>query len=255
MSNRIVKQFVYGTFYLLVFALIGGSVYFAYVKPAPTCMDNIQNQREEEVDCGGPCVPCAIKKLQPIKILPVQLFEAGEGLTTAFVEFQNPNLQYGASYALATLTFYDEESKPIYTTSGDTFIYAGAVRSIVTPAIPAPLRAVARSELALTDIRWQSATEFPRPNLDLREIITRREGKNAVVEGVVQNKNAYGFNEVYVGALAVTKTGLFANASRTVLSDLQPFEERFFKIVIPILPAEFEAIDLGRTRVFVDARR
>ena len=30
----------------------------AISKPVPDCFDNIQNQGEKGVDCGGPCVPC-----------------------------------------------------------------------------------------------------------------------------------------------------------------------------------------------------
>ena len=31
---------------------------FPTVLPAPTCDDGIKNQNEEEVDCGGTCLPC-----------------------------------------------------------------------------------------------------------------------------------------------------------------------------------------------------
>lgn len=30
-------------------------------KPFPDCFDNIQNQGEQGIDCGGPCVPCSGK--------------------------------------------------------------------------------------------------------------------------------------------------------------------------------------------------
>jgi len=30
----------------------------AISKPVPDCFDNIQNQGEQGIDCGGPCVPC-----------------------------------------------------------------------------------------------------------------------------------------------------------------------------------------------------
>jgi len=38
----------------------------AVSKPIPDCYDNIQNQGEQGVDCGGPCVPCPGKMMATI---------------------------------------------------------------------------------------------------------------------------------------------------------------------------------------------
>lgn len=255
MSNRIVKQFAYGTFYLVTLGLIGGSVYFAYFKPVPTCLDNVKNQYEEEADCGGPCIPCAIRKLQPIKTSPVQLFDTGLQTTTLLVELQNPNLDYGASHLAYTVTLYDATNAPLLMFNGDTFLHAGEVKPLVFPALEVPFRAVARSEFTVRETAWLNARDFLRPDVAVREAVTKREGKTAVVEGVAQNKNSYGFKQMFVSAIAFNKTGLFSGASRTTLQDIQPFEERFFKIVIPLLDSDAAQLDAARTRVFVDARR
>lgn len=242
-------------FYLVTLGLIGGSVYFAYFKPAPTCADNIKNQYEEEADCGGPCVPCAIRKLQPIKTSPVQLFDTGLQTTTLLVELQNPNLDYGASHLAYTVTLYDAANAPLLTFNGDTFLHAGEVKPLVFPALEIPFRAVLRSEMVFRDTAWLSARDFPRPEVVVREVVTKRDGKTAIVEGVAQNNNPYGFKQMFVSGVAINKSGLFAGASKTTIQDIQPFEERFFKIVIPLLDADAAQLDAARTRVFVDARR
>ena len=255
MSNRIVKQFVYGMFYLLVFATVGGSVYFGYFKPAPSCMDKVQNQGEEEADCGGPCVACAVRKLKPIKVLPLQLFDIGNNTSSVLAELENPNSNYGASHIAYTVTLYDGADAALITFNGDTFLHAGEVKTFVFPALEVPFRNIVRGEFVVRDMAWLAAAEFPRPNVEVREVVTKREGKNAIVEGVVQNNNSYGLKQAVVNAVAMNRAGLFADASRTVLADIQPFEERFFRIVIPLLDADAATLDTTRTRVVVDTRR
>ncbi|MDO8584551.1 MAG: hypothetical protein Q7R85_00325 [bacterium] len=255
MSNRIVKQFLYGMFYLLSLTLIGGSVYLGYFKPAASCVDKVQNQGEEEADCGGPCVACAVRKLRPIKVLPLQLFDIGNNASSVLVELENPNLNYGASHIAYTVTLYDAQNAALTSFNGDTFIHAGEVKLIVFPALEVPFRAIMRGDFVVRDSAWLAAGEFPRPNVEVREVVTKREGKTAIVEGVVQNNNSYGLRQAVVSAVAMNHAGLFADASRTVLLDIQPFEERFFKIVIPLLDADAATLDTARTRVVVDTRR
>lgn len=255
MSHRILKQFIYGTFYLVTLGFMAASVYLAYFMPAPTCFDNVKNQYEEETDCGGPCIPCAIRKLQPIKTSPIQLFDTGLQTTTLLVELQNPNLDYGASHLAYTVTLYDAANTMLASFNGDTFLYAGEVKPLVFPALEVPFRAVARSAFAVRETAWLNARDFPRPDVAVREVVTKRDGKTAVVEGVVQNKNSYGFKQMVISGITLNKTGLFAGASRTIVYDIQPFEERFFKIVIPLLDADAAQLDAARTRVFTDARR
>jgi len=47
------KKFIYGVFFLAVFGLIVWGFYEIVLKPTPTCFEQIKNQGEEDVDCGG----------------------------------------------------------------------------------------------------------------------------------------------------------------------------------------------------------
>ncbi len=56
MSYKVRKQVSIGLVYFLILILLGAGAYFAFFQKKPTCFDKIQNQKEEGVDCGGPCV-------------------------------------------------------------------------------------------------------------------------------------------------------------------------------------------------------
>src|SRR5579864_5721823 len=104
---RISKQFLYAILFLAVFGLIVWGVYSITLKPAPSCFDNIQNQDETGVDCGGShCVPCDIKNLKPLVSLPAVLFTDGQVFSVSF-DLTDPNANFGASSVTYDLNFYD----------------------------------------------------------------------------------------------------------------------------------------------------
>jgi len=65
LSYRTQKQIVVGlatTLVILALVFMGKNIF----KPKPTCSDNKQNQNEDAVDCGGPCLACDLKDLEPL---------------------------------------------------------------------------------------------------------------------------------------------------------------------------------------------
>jgi len=48
-------------------------------EPEPSCYDNMQNQGEEDVDCGGPCDPCEEEKPEP-QAEPIIIDDSGSDL-------------------------------------------------------------------------------------------------------------------------------------------------------------------------------
>ncbi|KKU42980.1 MAG: hypothetical protein UX56_C0001G0015 [Candidatus Azambacteria bacterium GW2011_GWD2_46_48] len=68
MDTRTQKQVIIAIFFLGILFFIGGGFYFAFRSPA-SCFDKIQNQGEEDIDCGGPCATaCEEKELKPLEI-------------------------------------------------------------------------------------------------------------------------------------------------------------------------------------------
>ena len=51
---RLLKQFLYGVFYLAIIAAVGVGFYFHYDNAPPSCFDGIQNEGEQGIDCGLP---------------------------------------------------------------------------------------------------------------------------------------------------------------------------------------------------------
>src|SRR3989344_1711391 len=90
------KQLIYGLGYLACLGLIFFLLYSAFNTRQVGCFDNVLNQNETEVDCGGVCAPCALKQVRSISVTSVEGVTLATGNRVVLLELQNPNDQLGA---------------------------------------------------------------------------------------------------------------------------------------------------------------
>ncbi len=100
MTRRQNKKFFYGLFFGCLLLLVLVALIFR-LRPGPSCHDNRQNQNETGVDCGGSCLACAVKALQPVRVFPATFLSYGDGSLDLIGEIENPN----ASYAVRHLSY------------------------------------------------------------------------------------------------------------------------------------------------------
>ena len=113
--NILAKKVLIIAIYLLIFFLIGFLIYLKY-KPKPNCFDNIQNQNEENVDCGGVCTKqCPIVVSENIRVDKVGYVESGtNGKYDLYAQITNPNNFFGSSkfnYKFEIKNDYTENKK------------------------------------------------------------------------------------------------------------------------------------------------
>ena len=240
--SRFIRQLIYGLFYLGVLSAIGYGIYSANLFAAPTCVDGRLNQGEEEADCGGPnCASCELKKLQPVTA-SAQFFGI-DSVTNAVLTFSNPNLNYGAQSFTYTLNFYNQTGQNIFSLTKLSFIYpAEAQKVVVEPNLRVNAREISGSaEITVGNLNWIPAGEFAEPSIQTRQTKTEISGMTATVTGILANREAFALSRVTIGAIVnriVSESAVQpAGASKTILQNLKPFEERAFKITVPLSAA------------------
>lgn len=254
--NRHIKQFIYGTLYLVILGFIGWGIY-AGAKPTPTCFDSKQNQGEEEIDCGGlSCLSCAIKKLRPILARPVTLFHVRD-TRTAILEFQNPNATYGASEFRYTLTITGASGEAVRTIEKTSFIYPTEIKYIFESDLGNnfPSSITAEAMIKPESIVWKPISEFPLPRMQTRSVRVMFDPAKgqAVVTGAISNENPFVVTRATIVGIALGAVGNPLAASKTLVQDVSPGEERAFRIVIPEIPlGTFSERDV---KLFVEAAR
>ncbi|MCX6737301.1 MAG: hypothetical protein NTX26_00965 [Candidatus Parcubacteria bacterium] len=100
-SYRTQKQILIGLatiLGILALFLLGQAV----LKPKPTCVDKKQNQGEDAIDCGGPCLPCELKDIKSLVIEKAYSLDYKLKGIDLVAEIFNPNTKYG----LTNLTGY-----------------------------------------------------------------------------------------------------------------------------------------------------
>lgn len=253
---RLLKQFLYGTFYLLLIGAVVWGIYLLVPKTPPSCFDNQQNQDEAEVDCGGAfCMSCAEKNLQDLLVAKPELFSA-DRLFSVIAEVQNPNTAFAAKDFDYEFNFYDTADKILKTVKNTSFIYGGESKDIIEAGVRITAGIPKRAEIKINhdSVTWVKAENFSAPVYDLKEVVALIEGDQAVISGNVTNPNNFILSKIIINSFLINQLGDKLGASRTEFQEVGPFRVQSFKIFIPIGQNSPDSIDLEETarRIFVE---
>jgi len=253
-QSRFLKQLIYGTFYLAILFGIGYLIYTGALRGPASCFDNRQNQGETGIDCGGPCLDCGLKNLEPIRVSPVSIFDIGGRLSVLF-ELRNPNVRFGANEFAYTIEFYGPSNTLVSSLTRNSFIYPGEIKYIVEAGLEIDPSGVRRAEVELANFSWKSREEFSLPRTQVRDLKTEidREGNKAEISGVIVNQNSFRLSRVVVSAIIFNSAGARIGVSKTLAEDTAPFEEKTFTIVA--LGFDIEDVDTDATRIYLETRR
>lgn len=252
--GRLVKQFLYGMFYLVVFIGIFFLVYRSTVKTPASCFDKVQNQGEAGVDCGsvcgGICLPTdfeALKSSEPIAVLRVP----GSSAVSLVGRVLNPNATIAARSFRYVFSLLDASGTLVQSFDGTSFIYAGEFKYIVLPNIaPVSVSTQLHAELSVSDPVWVNREDFSRPDILVQNSSTNILEDTMQTTGTLFNNGATNISRVMVVAL-FSGVGGVLGVSTTELENLSSGESRSFTITHPLIPN----IDLARTQVFLSAVR
>lgn len=230
-------------------------IYTVTLRPAPSCFDNKQNGKETGADCGGDCISCEIKNLQPLNLEQAVLFSADRNFSSS-AALRNPNSVYGAQSFDYEVNFYDASGKSLRNIKTKGFIYAGEVKSIIEAGGRITIGIPARAEIKLNQesVVWEKPQEFFQPPHELKDVSAAIENGQAVISGNVANLNNYPLSRIIINAFLVDNSGVKIGASKTELQNVGPFRVESFKIFIPVRKDLASAVDLEATAqsVFVE---
>ncbi|MEK7115130.1 MAG: hypothetical protein AAB847_02115 [Patescibacteria group bacterium] len=256
--RRFLKQVIYGVLFLLILALVGGAIFY-FFWPKASCTDNKLNQNEEGVDCGGQCIPCALKNPEPLTISSVEIFDNGNNTVTVLGEIHNPNQLLGSENFTYTINLFDKNGKNIFSEDRETFIYPGKNRTIVEAAIDIPSSGVDRAEMMIDDIgNWQEEEKFngiPEKNIAVDKVSAQGFGGSFVLKGKLINNNSFKVDKIIVKAILYNRNSLRESASLTVLENLDAFKSADWTIQIPMRSEAASRIDPDKTKIIVEIPR
>lgn len=118
------RQFNYLFGIFIFFALIGLILFLIY-RPRPSCTDEIKNQNETGIDCGGSCSIACPQAVAPLKIYWARPLAVAPGWYDVAAQVENTNFDAGVRQADYTVYLYDNNNSLLTKRTGSTFINPG----------------------------------------------------------------------------------------------------------------------------------
>ncbi|HJX30420.1 MAG TPA: hypothetical protein VJ624_01015 [Thermodesulfobacteriota bacterium] len=260
MLYRIRKQvtilFIVGVFLIFV----GTVIYYAFLKPGPTCYDRIRNQDEEEIDCGGlSCISCEIKTLKQIEIIWAEAIPVAPNLYDLAAKIKNPNPNFGTSYVKYEFELKNQSGQSVGIKSGSTFILPNSSKYIIENNIENQSQIVS-VELRIDTgdpLTWEKLKDYQAPELYIKDKKFETPGQGeyyAQASGVVKNGTNFGFDTVDINIILFDSNSEPIGAAKSKINTLTAAEDRYFSIrwFYPI-SSQVKSFDIqAETNLFFD---
>lgn len=219
---RAKKQFFYlAIFAVLALAVLGGLIFQSLSEP--NCFDDRKNQKEEGIDCGGPCEKKCVGQTENLVVLWSRAIKTSEGVYDAAAFVENPNIFAGIQNLPYKFKLYDNRNVLVGVKEGRIFANPAERLIIFEPGIITEERIPARAVLELPDkgeIDWIRIEKNP-PNL-LVEKKTFLKDPFPFLEVKVRNRSLVSFSEVYVNAVIYDQNNNAQAVSQTILEAVEP---------------------------------
>lgn len=228
--RRIFKQAVYGAFFLTILSIFLIFLFVGFYRRA-TCFDGIQNQKEEGVDCGGPCISCQLKGLK-IAVENIRFFPVGDYRINSIARIRNPSVNYVArlDYEIRITNRFGLRAGAA---QGITFILPTEIKYLLAPAISVAYRDISDVRLIIHKIDWQTQENERFPEIAIENIKTTVDERHIETTGEVHHRSAGVVRRLLVAALFFNDGGNLIHFSTTRLDNIAPFSSRTFEIILP----------------------
>ena len=226
---RIFKQLLYGFLYLLALSLISLAVYRIYFYEAPTCFDNIQNQDETAIDCGGLCVSCIIKNAR-LETEDIKILDAGDGRTTLLAKVRNPiDHSVVFEYKIDAVGF----EASLHSTRDVSSVNPNGERYIVIPGLTLESQDISRAIIEITDTKWNENANERLPNVRLENSETLFIGGQARINGTLINTSLDLVERARVTAILLNDENKILSASAVDVANIRSSGEKSFTVFFP----------------------
>lgn len=202
--------------------------------PAPSCTDNKKNQGEEEVDCGGPCVPCELKHPKPITVFWTRAVPDRANTYDVAAEIQNPNQLLSSANVTYEFTLADTLGT-VALKRGTTFILPQEKIHVIEANL-STTREPNRTEFRVISVAWLPQ-QANRPNFvpEARSYAVDDSAgtKQGVVTTTLSNRTAFDFRTIEVDFIVLNKDGNLMGANRVAVDNFISGTRRDVKSIWP----------------------
>jgi hypothetical protein len=236
MEQRNQKQLIIAIAYgILVMVLIWGG-YFLFRTEA-TCTDNIKNQNEQGIDCGGVCSLQCTRSVQtdPLDVKESALLYSAPDRFDVLISVHNPNDEAGASAFHYRMELKNEAGVIVAVREGNSFILPQETKYLLEINVSAPQ---AKSvTITFSDYQWERFSGYQeRPDITISnksyEPISSGIGFGKAF-GIVRNQSPFDFRSIRVKVVLRDASGRAVGVNMTEMRTVASGNVRDFSLIWP----------------------
>lgn len=239
MTWRQRKKIFYGLVFAGIIAVFLFGVY-SVLKPKPNCSDKKQNQKEEGIDCGGPCISCEVFSLSQLKTYPARYLIYKDNSMDLIAEIANPNTDYGIKKFDYKFTIIGTNGETREAT-GKSFILSSERKYILAINKKAPNFEIASVSFK-TDFPKENWQKTEDENKEVKIDLLNYEFVKNQTDNLVKSINAEIINSGNTEYLdLVLKFIVFDSSEKIIatgiseISKIEPLERQTINITLPAL--------------------
>jgi hypothetical protein len=209
--------------FLAAFIPLSVFIYLGYFNHAPTCFDNVINQDERGVDCGGVCaLLCPDESRSPIVVYD-RLFSVGYGTYSAFALVENVNQGVYSKSMDYVFKVYDKDNILLTEARGSTFVPPGRIFPIFEHSIQTGNREAVKVtfEVDSPNIVWKRGV-FIDPGIHVANISNTEVDSRQRVSVDIENDEVYAMRDVPIVVVVYDEDGNARGASSSIIEYLSP---------------------------------
>lgn len=250
--RKIFKQLGYGTVYLAILTGLSFGVYYFFLIPEPSCFDKIQNQNEESLDCGGPCIPCELKTLK-LQISEAKVFSTSGSRSTIVAPITDPSLNFGLKEFDYEFQLFNSVDTLLAKLSGRSYISTTETKYLTMSGIDFKKADISKVVVNVPIQNWVTKDKLHIYNLKFAEVKTTPLATTVQVTGKLVNDSSASYGATTIISLLFNKKGDMINASTTKIDSVAAFSETPFTIFFPNL--NVAEVNVVSTKVFYEINR
>jgi len=201
--------------------LIVGLPAFLLLYKAPTCNDGKQNQGEQGIDCGGPCVKLCPSAFLPPEVIWTKAEPVATGLYNVAAYVINNNLDgvaYGVPYEMQ---LFDGEGILITYKDGTMTIPPHRNTLAFQGAVSTQKRVPTKTIITLGSPQWVKETD-PLGDIVIADKKYSEDQNSSSLQVTLQNNAATAYSNLSVYVVLYDKDGNAIDFSKTIVDSVPP---------------------------------
>jgi len=230
MNKYTKKQFKIAGIFIAILTIIIVGIWFLSKIGGATCFDNIQNQGEKGIDCGGPCGLCPEDIREVLIIVSDDIIPTTENNFDFVFSVRNPNKDWGVESVKYDLKFFNSTGL-VFSKQVETYILPGETKYIIEQKLS--VDDLSKIDIELNSVEWRKLKDFNEIDLRIKDQAYNILDNGGIkLFGTIENKSNFDLNEIQAIGL-LFNNGKIISVGQTNVRTMLTREDRYFEINWP----------------------